>query len=244
MSSPPVAATRRAAISAWTRSVAACLLRANFAHGGQRAEVGLQEADEDAGRPDRVGGGEQGALEGGDALGVLHAEHGLDDDVERDGLGGVLHDERLAERPGAGALEGAVVDDPRVRTHAGAVQRRGQEAALAGVALAVDEDERALAEQRGEVAGVEAGDRLVVGAEDLLDVLGLAGEDDALPGEPGFERVAEAAPGLVQVGVRVDPEAEGGDEAVVGAGDVAEHRSASYRRQGRVYARSAGCDEL
>jgi hypothetical protein len=157
MSSPPGRA-RRAAISSRIRSSAARLLRAKRRQGvsGPRSRCSQRI---------RIEGGQTASmvrsrvrLEGGDAGGLLHAEHGADDDVERDGLGGVRHDERLAELPGAGALEGAVADDAGVRPHAGAVQRRGQQAALAGVALAVDEDQRALAEQRLEVAGVEAGD--------------------------------------------------------------------------------------
>jgi hypothetical protein len=52
---------------------------------------------------------------------------------------------------------------------------------------AVDEDQRVLAEQGLEVAGVEGAGGVVVGREDRPHVLRFAGEDDAVAGEPALE---------------------------------------------------------
>lgn len=170
---------------------------------GQRPEICLQPADHDRGDPHRLHGAQQGGIEGGAAGRLLHAEHGADDDVERDAGGGVLHDERDPGLPGGAATHGAVADDASVGSHAGAVQRGRQQLALALVVDAIDEDQRILAEKSLQVAGVEGADMLVVGGEDDSNVLWLTAEDDATPGEPALEHGSVAALAVGEVRIQV-----------------------------------------
>jgi hypothetical protein len=119
--SSPGGARRRAAISSRISASAWSRARAKRRHG---PEVALQAADQHRGHPHRGHRRQQRGLEGGDAHRLLHAEHRLDDDIEREALGRVLHDERRADPPGSGPLQRAVADDAGVGPHAGAVQRR------------------------------------------------------------------------------------------------------------------------
>ena len=127
-------------------------------------------------------------------LALLEAEHGAEDDLERDRLHPGSQPVRLAARPALDLLAGDLGHQLAVALHPLAVERGQQQLALFHVRALVEQQQRVLAEHRQQdpvgLAGVE---HARVAGEHLLDVLGI-GQHHPRPlvDDPERERLPEA----------------------------------------------------
>ena len=229
---------RRAAISSFRTSSASARAAISLPQGlrGPGARAGEDQGDDAGAAADHV---EQSAQRRGDAaaaLGVLDAEHGAGDHLERDRLHAREDGEGAIARPGRDLALGGLDDDPLVAAHPLAVERGKEEAAVAQVLGPVEQQGRGRAEDRGEdlvaLPGVE---QVRIAGEDLLDGLGIAGHDDVAVGRRAEgEPIAAAALAGVEEAGRGEHEADAHREAVeVGPGGRPSASSASARPGGR-----------
>src|SRR5262249_35842771 len=112
--------------------------------------------------------------QGVEALALVEAEDGSEDDLEGQGLQAAV--ERLGDavRPGGGLAGGGLVDDARQRLHLLAVGGGEPQLALPGGGGRVEEDDRVGAHDRLEDAGALAGVQDVRRRrEDLFGLVGI-----------------------------------------------------------------------
>src|SRR5581483_10542242 len=142
----------------------------------------------------------------GQAARVADAEDDPQDHLEGDRRHPGPQLERLAQGPGLDLGGGDGGDLAREALHRGAVERGGEEAALAQPSLAVEAEQRVLSHERGEEVPPDrprAAD-VAVGLEDAARELGRGDVHEPRRGdEPDPEDRAEAAPAALEEGGRI-----------------------------------------
>jgi hypothetical protein len=141
---------------------------------------------------------------------AVDAEHGAEDDVERDALHLGLDGEGPAEGPAIDGALGQVAHRLGIGLHALAVERRQHEPALAQVAGTVQQQERVHAEDGLELhVRLTRAQRARVAGEDVADRIRMAEEHERrLAGDAEGEGVAVAPPAFVEECRRSEPAAQ------------------------------------
>ena len=131
---------------------------------------------------------------------VLDPEHRAQDHLERDRLHARWSGNRSPERPGGDLALGRLGHHRLVGAHPLAVERRQHQLAPAQVLLALEQEQRALPEERRQDDVATRGDRvLAIGAEQALQRRRVGDEDHrADPEHPGREGLAVAAPAVLE----------------------------------------------
>ena len=213
-----------------------------------RAEVALHRGHQER-RP--RGGLEQVFEHGADAPArarLVEAEDRAEDHLHGDALHGALHREALAEGPPVDGVVGDRHDVAPVGLHALAVKGREHQLAHAHVLGAVEQDERARAEEGPQRDGHLARVHVVaVGREHLADVLGVRHDDQRRHrGDVQQKGLAVPLAALFEEGERSpqpSPEVNRG-RALGPRGE--RHRSLSYRGRAstRSLAAAAYCNQV
>jgi hypothetical protein len=144
-----------------------------------------------------------------DPLGVVEPKDGAEDDLQGDRLHRGSGGERGAVRPGGDLALGDRTHRLPVSLHPLAVEGGQHQPALAHVLGAVEQQHRAVAQQRSQDLVVLAGEQLLgIAGEDRLHRLRVGGDDHrALVGEAQGEVLAVAALAIDEEGGRLQDEA-------------------------------------